>query len=347
MKQFGAIPMAGGEISRLAFARASRQGIDLRPLLVKAGLTEKEIEDRGIRLNVRRQVHFLNLVAAALRDDFLGFHLAQTFELRSIALLYYVPASSETLGDALRRLARYSSIVNEGMSLSYIPGQYNRVVFDYAGIARHSDRQQIEFWMTGLFRLCRQLTGMRLAPSHVRLIHSRSEKCSEIAGFFGNQIEFGATVDEVAFPGDARHLPVVSADRYLNELLVAYCEEALSRRRTKGGPFRTAVENSIVPLLPHGKANAGEIARKLGMSQRTLARRLSSEELTFSEVREGLRRDLAGQYLADPGLSISRIAWLLGYQEVSAFTHAFKRWTGKKPREARSGERPHMFALAE
>ncbi|HKD31813.1 MAG TPA: helix-turn-helix transcriptional regulator, partial [Xanthobacteraceae bacterium] len=64
-------------------------------------------------------------------------------------------------------------------------------------------------------------------------------------------------------------------------------------------------------------------------------RRLTSESLTFSEVLHDLRRDLAAQYLADHGLSISQIAWLLGYQEVSAFTNAFKRWTGKTPRDAR------------
>ena len=67
----------------------------------------------------------------------------------------------------------------------------------------------------------------------------------------------------------------------------------------------------------------------------TAARRLALEGVTFSEVLEALRADLARQYLDDQALSISRIAWLLGYQEVSAFTHAFKRWTGKTPRETR------------
>ena len=60
------------------------------------------------------------------------------------------------------------------------------------------------------------------------------------------------------------------------------------------------------------------------------------EGVTFSEVLESLRSDLARRYLADESLSISQIAWLLGYQEVSAFTHAFKRWTGMTPREART-----------
>jgi AraC-like DNA-binding protein len=72
------------------------------------------------------------------------------------------------------------------------------------------------------------------------------------------------------------------------------------------------------------------------MSQRTFSRRLSLEGLTFSEALENVRRDLVEQYLTDQGLSISQIAWLLGYQEVSAFTHAFKRWTGKTPKAARA-----------
>jgi AraC-like DNA-binding protein len=66
------------------------------------------------------------------------------------------------------------------------------------------------------------------------------------------------------------------------------------------------------------------------------------EGVTFSEVLESLRGDLARQYLSDPDLSISRIAWLLGYQEVSAFTHAFKRWSGKTPREARAQQTPRF-----
>jgi AraC-like DNA-binding protein len=89
--------------------------------------------------------------------------------------------------------------------------------------------------------------------------------------------------------------------------------------------------------LPHGTARADEIARKFGMSQRTLARRLALERLTFAGILDDLRSDLARRYLDDAHLTISQIAWLLGYQEASAFTHAFKRWTGKTPREMRAG----------
>jgi AraC-like DNA-binding protein len=195
---------------------------------------------------------------------------------------------------------------------------------------------QVESGFIALIRLCRQLTGLRVQPNRVSLIHRRrADHFSEFAAFFGCDVDSGAGVDEVVFPQSIANIPVVSADSYLNKLLIANCEEALSHRLAKQGPFRVVVENAIVPLLPHGNARESEIASRCGVSRRTLVRRLTSESLTFSEVLNELRSDLARQYLADHGLSISQIAWLLGYQSVSAFTEAFKRWTGKTPREVR------------
>ncbi len=342
-KRLGALPTAAGWVARLAYARARRAGIELNPLLKKAGLTDQQIKDRGARLPVHHQIQFLNLAANALRDDSLGFHLAQQLpDLRELGLLFYVAASSETLGDALQRTARYSSIVNEGLSLKCLEEEEIRIAFDYVDIARHSDRHQMEFFMTVLIRLCRHLTGLRgLVPSRARLAHRRSNQGgSELAAYLGGNITFGARADELTFDGSIKDITVTSADPYLNELLVANCEQALSHRPTNRGALRSAVENAIVPLLPHGKVRASEIAARLGLSQRTTARRLALEGVTFSEVLESLRSDLARQYLSDPDLSISRIAWLLGYQQVSAFTHAFKRRTGKTPREAHARQTP-------
>ncbi len=188
--------------------------------------------------------------------------------------------------------------------------------------------------MTALVRICRQLTGLRLLPNRVRLMHHRARN-KEFAKFFGDNIEFGATADDITFSNNIRQSPVVSADPYLNKLMISYCEEAISHRPKTLGSFRSRVENVIATLLPHGKAHASEIARELGVSQRTFARRLSEEGLSFSEVLDGLRSDLANRHLADRDLAISQIAWLLGYRDVGAFSHAFKRWTGKTPGQAR------------
>jgi AraC-like DNA-binding protein len=335
--RFGTLPTATGGIARLAYGRAQRAGIDVIPLLKKAGLTAQQIKDQGGRFAVHHQIKFLNIVASALGDECLGFHLAQSPDLREMGLLFYVAASSETLGDALQRAARYSSIANEGLALKYLKDGDIRMVFQYVGVARHSDRHQLEFLMTLLIRLCRQLTGLRLTPSRVRITHPRSKQSgSELAAYFGRNITFGAGADELTFAETVNGITVKSADPYLNEYLVANFEQALAHRRRSRGGFRAAVENAIVPLLPHGRVSASQIAARLGSSRRTSARRLSLEGVTFTEVLQHLRRDLAEQYLSDPDLAISRIAWLLGYQEISAFTHAFKRWFGKSPMEARA-----------
>ena len=331
-----ALPTASGAITRLAYAHAKQAGLELEPVLKKAHLTVHEIENPDARLRVRDQIRFLDLVAAALKDDFLGFHLAQPADLREMGWLYYVVASSEIMSDALKRGARYSSIVNEGIALKYVENGDVTITVDYVGVSRHLDRHQMEFLMTTLVRLCRQLTGLNLVPTKVQFIHHRESTSPAFAEFFGNDVDFGAAADEVKFATAIKAMPVVSADPYLNRLLTSYSDEALSRRSARRSSFRSSVENTIVPLLPHGKGRAGEIAPRLGLSQRTFARRLSVEGYTFSEVLEKLRSDLAERYLTDESLSISKIAWLLGYQEVSAFTHAFKRWTGKTPREARA-----------
>jgi len=153
---------------------------------------------------------------------------------------------------------------------------------------------------------------------------------------FGCNVAFGSNADEVVYPRLAKSITTVNADPYLNSLLVRYCEEALSNRRVQSGAWRLRVENAIVPLLPHGQAKMGEIAKRLGVSGRTLMRLLASEGFTFSGILDALRLDLAKSYLREQNLPISEVAWLLGFQEVSAFFHACKRWTGKTPKQVRS-----------
>jgi AraC-like DNA-binding protein len=314
-------------------------GIEPGPLLKKAGLTLQQIEDTNARLGVRNQIKFLELAAEALGDEFLGFHLARDFDLRALGWLHYVLASSDMLGEALQRAVRYSGLVNEGIALAYREGPDVCLSFNYVGVARRSDRHQIEFVVTTVVRACRELTRRNVQPSRVKLTHRRQEDCSAFNALLGCGAEFGTDVDEVVFSETVKRIPIVSADPYLHNLLIGYCEEALSRRQKIVAPLRLAVENAIAPLLPHGKARSEIIASRLGMSERTLARRLALEGLNFSEVMDELRADLAKRHLEDSELSISQIAWLVGYQEVSAFTHAFKRWTGRTPRQMRSRSR--------
>lgn len=323
-----------GIAARLAYAHGKATGVAMAPLLDLAGLSRRQIEDPNVRLAVADQIRFLDLVADATGDDLLGFHLAQRCELRAIGLFYYALASSGTLLEVCQRAARFSSMLNEGAVQKFIDGRMFGLAVNYAGVSRHQDRHQVEFWFAGVIRMLRQLTGVHIVAQRVRLTHARSQGAREISAYLGCTVEFGASVDEILFARKERESPIVNADPFLNRLMVKLCEEAVAKRSASNGSIRTRVENAIATSLPHGDARANTIAKSLGLSERTLARHLTQEGTTFSDLLNGIRRDLATRYLTDESLSISQIAWLLGYHDIGAFSHAFKRWTGTTPREA-------------
>jgi len=330
---FDNLPSASGGIARLLSARLRAAGIPLKPLLASVGVTVAQIEDRNARVAVQSQIRLLERASRVLNDELLGFHLARDCELRELGLVYYVLASSGMLADALHHAARYGRIVNEGVLLRIREGREIRIGLEYVNVERRDDRQHIQFWLTIIVRLVRELTNRRLVPSRARVIHPGRKTQAEFRTYLGCAIDFSAVADELVFAGNIGRMPVVGADTYLNDLLTRYCEEALAQRgNARPVPLRSEVENAIAPLLPHGMATAPEIARRLGLSHRTLARRLAHEGLSFTQILGELKLDLAKRYLRD-GLAVSRIAWLLGYQEVAAFTHAFNRWTGQSPRQ--------------
>jgi len=336
--RLGQVPTANGGITRAAYDLASRADIKLEPLLKAAGLTVGQATSADARIDVERQITFLNLVAQSLRDEFLGIRLATPIDLRELGLLYYVMASSETLGDALRRVSRYSTLQNEGVHITYREGKDLSVSFEYFGVARQADRHQIEFFVTLVLRICRELTGLDLTPSRIRLVHHRARlpPTPTIGKLFGGDVRFDCRVDDITFPKSVARAPVLRADPYLNLLTVRYCDEALAQRPHRSTAWRLKVENAMAPLLPHGRPQIEEISKRLGVSPRTLARRLASEKTNFNAVLDTLRRDLAERYLQERNVPISEVAWLLGYQEPSAFNHAFRRWTGTTPKRARA-----------
>ena len=336
---FGSIPSATGGIARLACARLGQMGKNPAVILSKAGLTPEVARDPAIRLEVRTQIKLLELAAQELQDELLGFHLACSFDLREIGLVYYVMASSEQLADALRNAERYSQINNEGVRLRFsMQDGTAAIALDYLNVDRHADRHQIEFWLVTLVRICRQVTNGRLAPSRLKTKHFRNETPAEFRAFFGVDIEFGADADEICFPRPIALLSVVGRDEYLNDLLRRYAEEALALRPRERITVRSKAEDILPTLLPHGRAMASEVARRLGMSSRSMSRKLAEEGTSFAEILDQLRAALAKRYLVDKTLPICEIAWLLGYREVSSLTHAFKRWTGMTPGRFRSGQ---------
>ena len=122
-KRLNNIPTASGGITRAAYAFALAR-VPVGALLKRANLTLQQAKNAQMRIAVKDQIEFLNLVADELDDEFLGIKLAQAVDLRELGFLYYVMASSHTVGDALRRASRYSTIINEGVQIGYRAGKF-------------------------------------------------------------------------------------------------------------------------------------------------------------------------------------------------------------------------------
>jgi AraC-like DNA-binding protein len=334
-----AVPTSIGLAAHLAVAHLERHHIDPGPLLARSGLSRVALATRQ-RVKVKSVIDFLERVSGAVEDDWLGLTLAADFDLREIGVLYYVAASSERFGDALKRLDRYVRIADEALVMRIVQGSVCRVGLFYVGVPRHADRHLMESLAVLLLRLCRQLVGKKIVPLAASFAHHRSDG-RKMEQILGCDVSFDAYEDAISFDAAVMDLPLLGYDPYLNELMVKSCEDAIATRPTNVSPFRTVVENTIAPLLPHAEAQVKTVAGRIGLSERTFARRLTAEGLSFGEILDQLRRDLAVRYLGE-NLQASQIAWLLGFQQPSAFSHACRRWTGKSPSEFRRSQAPSL-----
>jgi AraC-like DNA-binding protein len=325
---------ADGVATRLATRELRKARIDPGPLLAKAGISLLKPGGELKRVKAESQIRFLEFAAEALGDSALGLHLAQHFDLRECGMLYYVLAASPNLGEAIQNLAHYLAVANESIGLRISERTKNTVLAVSYKIPRLSDRLFAEYGYAVVLRAFRELTGRNVSPTAVTFIHGRNTDKAEFIRFYGCPVRFNAAADTMVLPTESLSLPILTSDKYLLEILKSACDEVLAKRGEISSTLRAKVENEIVQLLPHGKAQVEKVAGNLGMSTRTLARRLSEEGTSYAAILNELRRDLSARYLKDPALSLNQIAWLLGYSMVTSLNHAFRRWTGSSPKTA-------------
>jgi hypothetical protein len=213
-------------------SRAQGGGVRLESLLARVGLTVDQIDNPEQRITARKQVAFLEAAAEALKDDFLGFSLAEEFNCRDTGLMYYVMASSDTLGDALKRASRYSRIDNEAIVIRYREAPEPTLSLTYSGIPRHIDRQQIEFFIGALVRMTRLLTGRQFLPKRASMVHVRSKGIAKFSRLLGDDIEFGSDSDEIDFPDGSAEWTLVDADQHSNSDLLKFCDESINTRKS-------------------------------------------------------------------------------------------------------------------
>jgi AraC-like DNA-binding protein len=341
------LPTTMGFAAKQAIDALRRHNVATAPMLREAGVSEHDLVASGPlnhRVSAVGQSRLLDHAAEAIDDTAFGLHLAEQADPRDAGIIFYAMSAAENLGEALALLDRYSRIANEASRLKLTASPEGLVLeIGFVGLPRPLGRQGAEFLMAVIVRVLRELVGRDIRPLRAAFAHARNADVPEFARFFGCPVEFGRAVDEgvasdlLEFSTEAVAAPLLTADLKLLKALEPFCDMAAKQRRMASDTLRAAVEKEAEILLPHGKATKHSVAKALGMSARTFARRLAVEETNYEDVVDELRRSLALQYLKDPGMSLAQISWLLGYEGSTSFNHAFKRWTGHSPSVVRRG----------
>lgn len=308
----------------------------VEPILRGAGLERATVDADGARIPITAHAAVFELAAQSVDDDCLGLRFGATRDTRDAGLIGYLGIASQTLGDALRNLSRYSRVFSDALEIDTSDlAKLGDLRWAFRIPAGLRTRQMIEFSAANLVQATRQLTGRNIVPVEVTFAHPRNEHLDAFDRFFGCKVQFGGAGNRLRFRQSDLLTHLVNADDRLLAILRSYCDEILGSHAKKSPPLVDQVERLIVQRLTGGEAKADTIAAELGMTRRTLTRKLAELGTSFQSLLDGLRKELAQRYLTDSGISMAEIAFLLGYTETSAFTHAFRRWTGRTPRQAR------------
>jgi AraC-like DNA-binding protein len=315
----------------------SASGIDAETLLSKAQLSRGQLSHDLSGISFAAQNRFLDLAAIETQASLLALHVAAQMDPRDAGILFYLAAASSTIAEALEDLVRYAGATSEAVRFEISRYNDEAVLKARAVLASDEPRRQFsEFSALALIRMLRRLTNGDFAPRCITFAHTRDSRfLREIHGILRCPAEFGQIMGCWVLPQSVMDLPITSGDSGLLHILEVHAEDVLSERRTAAG-LRGFVENQLLSMLPTGRVQTAAVAQQLGMSARSLTRHLALEDTSFGEILDRMRHRLALRYLEDRRISLPQIAWLLGYSEIGAFNHAFKRWTGTSPGRARN-----------
>lgn len=334
---------AGPQISVLAVRPLveafSARGVDLAPVLGGAGLGGVDVTDPDARFALARLDALWQGAADALGDPALGLHLAETVGAESFGLLSFLGTASPTWGEGLRRVCRYFRVLSDASNYDL------RVEGDVASIIAVHDvppegpvRQRVEFTVAVLYCYGRVGIEAEWVPSDVFFEHAAPDDLGEHRRLFRCDPRFLAGASGFRFPAALLERPLCTRNPGLADMLERVALRFLDDV-PRDASTASALRDLVVRQRFEGELTLESAARQLGMSPRTLQRRLGEDGTSYHEVVDGARRHIATQMLAQPTIAIAEVAFAVGFSEPAAFHRAFKRWTGTTPAEYRRASR--------
>ncbi len=312
------------------------RGHDAEALCRSVGVTVELLRSEGSRVPYSVVRELGERASEIAKDPNFGLHLAQDVRDTSIydaGLLMMMASPSVRVG--LERMQQYQRYWGDGDRVRLFSTRGGASVrLMLSGTDDDYQRQSDECAMAEILIGFRAITGREVLPRAVRFRHAAPLDTGEHESLFRCTLEFEAAHTEIEFDDEALDAPLPHANETYSMIFQSQVERALARLPGSSGTAKDVRAAAQAALLA-GQCSLAGTARALGMSERTLQRRLRDDGTSFGELVDSLRREMATEYL-DKQLSVAEIAWLRGYAEPSAFHHAFKRWTGTTPEQVRA-----------
>jgi AraC-like DNA-binding protein len=316
-----------------------RQHIPFDGLLKEAGLRRASLKDPDSRVSYAAVVSLMERAATLLGEPGFGLRLGASQNLSDGGILGFVMLNSATLLDAVKNLERYFLVVGDGEEIEVEQGgPHVKLRFRERDPGVRGPRQNSEYFSALIVRACRDMTRKRVAPVRVEFMHSRPNTRVDYETHLGCPVRFRADWDALVFEAETMRLEIVGSNDKLLKILEMACQKILGPVPKKQDIVHD-VRSLIVEGLAAGTVHIDAVAAKLSVSSKTLERRLSERDESFSALSDAIRQDLAKQYLRDTDSRLEQIAYLTGYSEPAALVRAFKRWTGTTPMQFRNAHR--------
>jgi AraC-like DNA-binding protein len=319
------------------FAAAATTGLPLPELAAEVGIEVAQLTNTTARVPHAVVIRVWETFAARCNDPAFGLTAATIVGVPRIDAIDYVLQRSANVRELIARLVRYQRLFHDANAITVDErdGACTLSQRLEGGLARsrHFTEFILAIWVARLrsFRIGDALRSVRLqhAAPPSRNAHTRA---------YGDAVEFDGDHDGVILANEILDIPLPDADPALARAFEAQLESDLAQLPASGS-FADDVRGAIVRLIRSGDpCEIESCARALAMSARTLQRRLGTDQTSFRELVDLARRDIALQKIRLPATSVTDLAFVLGFSEVSAFSRAFRRWTGKSPTEYIRGE---------
>ena len=327
--------VTGSYLQPLLEAAAAR-GVGPQALAAGAGLAPTLFDTLPDSLAAADYVHLMATGARLADDPHFGLHVGERVKLGTYSVYGLILLACRDFGQVFQQTMRYEQLAHDlGRSALALDGEQAQ----YQWLSNYPDatRHLVESVFAGIRVFSTWLAGMELPAPQMQFIHPQQADGAEYLRIFGVLPRFGEPVNAAHFPAALLAWPVPNADTGLYPVLQQHAEVLLKARTRDEQGIAAQVQAAIIRNLAHDRVRLSSIAEELNLSPRTLQRKLSEAGASFQQVLDQARFALATDYLRQDGLSLVDIAFLLGYQEQSAFTHAFKEWAGVNPGAWREG----------